>query len=141
MRYEFRVPGLARQDPAGLQLGIGFFAPHLTQIYLQLAHRSRAFRVAHHDPLTVELTVSAADGLRRAALLPPVNLRTPFGSLERTVSDGPQGTLRVRTRLDIAFRRVSPREYPAFSRFARQVDDHFRAEILFRQAGPAARGR
>lgn len=130
LRYSFVTGSLAQAEAGGLKVKIGFFAPYLARIYLGLARRERAFQLANHVPTTVELRVEPPTGLQ-ASVPSAVELRSEFGSLSRTASTLFGGGLRVRTALDVYFRRVAPKDYPAFSRFARAIDDHFQAEVRF----------
>ncbi len=129
LSYTFRTGSLARVEPRALRVRIGFFAPHLSQIYLGLARRERAFQLAHHTPTTIDLSLEPPPGFRATAP-PPVQLRGEFGSLTRSAA-ALGSRLQIRSALDVSFRRVAPADYAAFARFARAVDDHFQAEVRF----------
>jgi cellulose synthase operon protein C len=137
LRYAFTTSSLVRQQQGKLLLKIGLYQPYLSQLYVGLARRQRALQVGFHAPATMTMKITPPPGLAVGTLPAAVDVQTSFGSFSRTVRRDVDGTVSVTARFRLRFRRISTAEYADFARFARTVDDHFKAELQFQSISSA----
>jgi hypothetical protein len=147
LRFSFSSSGLCRADGerGHLRCKTGLFAPRLKRRYVRLARRRFPLQPGFHPELDLSLEVTPPAGFQIRRTPGGRRIRTPFGSLIRTVRRIPGPRVQLSSAIRVTFAPVAPSTYPAFVRFAEAVDGALENELVFfkgrRDASPPSRLR
>lgn len=129
LHYSFTVRHLARVQPGGLRLPLGFFKLNLTSNYIRTASREHDMLINHVNTGYNSVVVNLPPGMVLSRPPEPFVVDSPFGRYELSLEGSPKKLVFSRD-YTIPIQRVSVSDFVDFYRFCAQVDQLERGEVL-----------